>query len=944
MDPAQEVEQHMLAKTKPIIEAAAPGDSAIQKFYEGSNIFLTGGSGFIGKFIIEKLFRTCAISTIYVLIRSKKNLNPKDRLDKILKDPVDVIYYAAANVKFDMGLGEAVLTSVRGTREALRLGRACRKLRAYVHVSTAYSHATRSREGTTVYERFHESPAPPETVIQLAESKDHAKLEDLAQCWKRDWPNTYTLSKALADEVIRTMAGNLPVCIVKPSIVVSTYCEPTPGWVDTSCVFGPSGMMIGIGLGLMHTMLMDKDKLSDLVPADMVTNAIIAAAWEIARARPTTEPKIFTLSNTRNAVYWLIPKHQQYMARGDAAEQHWEQDELLYSGRDSDDSPILSYRHERYRRYAPYIREGKTEDRERRSTFSVLAKFFLFSTAMILFCVLLYIPVYNRANDQVPKPAVAGWSIHTNRDTKIYVQPENVTTIHEPKDVCPKRNRREKNKLFLLIVVCSSTVNFEQRLAIRETWGNYGSYVKLTRLFREAEERFKNLNTSLELERTDNTTSPERNKRDVAGYAQLLPQLTKVLQTNLLHSATEAPEERRFDDEKMLPEFDMNKVLGEQDDDLDYEYGGNIMKIPPRGYEDTPDLGRIVSLLRHIKTFPKTEPAEETPTQEAVSDPDYKLVFLLGLPPNENSTDLQDRIDAEAETYSDIIQEGFVDSYNNLTLKSIMMLKWVTNNCNESVRYILKTDDDMYINVPNLVSTLRRRAAAFDNGAKGAGAKEFLLLGDLICGARPVQDSKSKWYSPRYMYPGRVYPRYLSGTGYVLSAPAAHSLYAAALTTTYFHLEDIYITGMCAARALPRLVARDEAGFSYQPVRGAAACAARARISSHRVPPPRMRRVHRALLRPDTLSGCERQRLLQVRDECRIKAARTSSARPLRQTTLAIFAISVYPWCETGHVARPQWRSGGRPEARQAPLSDRAALQMSRRQRGRGASDIPLSF
>ncbi|XP_014362624.2 uncharacterized protein LOC106714171 isoform X1 [Papilio machaon] len=563
------------------------------------------------------------------------------------------------------------------------------------------------------------------------------------------------------------------------------------------------------------------------------------------------------------------------MARGDG--QHWEEDELLYSSRDSDDSPILSYRHEKYRRYSSHVREGKTEERERRSTFSVLAKFFLFSTAMILFCVLLYIPVYNKANDQVLKPAVAGWSINTNRDTKIYVQPENVTTIHEPKDICPKSNRKEKNKLFLLIFVCSSTSNFEQRVAIRETWGNYKNYLKISRIYHAVKEKYKNYNSSLdvETESTNVSVNLDRIQRDISGFGQLLPELAKALQRNIA-KATEPAEEKRFEDEKeddkMLPEFDMNKVLGDQDDDtdFDYEYDTNIMKIPPKGYEDSPDLGRIMSLLKHIKTFPKFEPELEKEN----NDPDFKLVFLLGLPPNDNNTDVQEKIETEVETYGDIIQEGFIDSYNNLTLKSIMMLKWVTNNCNESVRYILKTDDDMYINVPNLVSNLRSRAKTFDDNAKD-NSKEYLLIGDLICGARPVQDTKSKWYSPRYMYSGRVYPRYLSGTGYVLSAPAARALYAAALTTTYFHLEDIYITGMCALRSNPRVVARDEAGFSYAPVRApAAACAAHTRISAHRVPPPRMRALHRTLLQPLAVDRCERKQLAQVKQ--------ASSAGPTR--------------------------------------------------------------
>lgn len=55
-----------------------------------------------------------------------------------------------------------------------------------------------------------------------------------------------------------------------------------------------------------------------------------------------------------------------------------------------------------------------------------------------------------------------------------------------------------------------------------------------------------------------------------------------------------------------------------------------------------------------------------------------KIVFLIGQTLN-NET--QNKIYDESDTYRDLIQESFIDSYNNLTLKSIMMLKWVSNNC-----------------------------------------------------------------------------------------------------------------------------------------------------------------------------------------------------------------------------------------------------------------------
>lgn len=89
-------------------------------------------------------------------------------------------------------------------------------------------------------------------------------------------------------------------------------------------------------------------------------------------------------------------------------------------------------------------------------------------------------------------------------------------------------------------------------------------------------------------------------------------------------------------------------------------------------------------------------------------------------------------MEEESLHYSDIIQEGFVDSYNNLTLKSVMMLKWVVSNCH-SVWYIMKTDDDMFVNINNLVKLLKVRNMS------------NLLFGALICGARPIADTQNKW-------------------------------------------------------------------------------------------------------------------------------------------------------------------------------------------------------
>lgn len=61
----------------------------IQKFYAGANVLITGGTGFLGKLLIEKLLRSCPeLSTIYVLVRSKKGKEVHERVEELFEDAV----------------------------------------------------------------------------------------------------------------------------------------------------------------------------------------------------------------------------------------------------------------------------------------------------------------------------------------------------------------------------------------------------------------------------------------------------------------------------------------------------------------------------------------------------------------------------------------------------------------------------------------------------------------------------------------------------------------------------------------------------------------------------------------------------------------------------------------------------------------------------------------
>ncbi|XP_034252647.1 beta-1,3-galactosyltransferase 1-like [Thrips palmi] len=187
---------------------------------------------------------------------------------------------------------------------------------------------------------------------------------------------------------------------------------------------------------------------------------------------------------------------------------------------------------------------------------------------------------------------------------------------------------------------------------------------------------------------------------------------------------------------------------------------------------------------------------ESNRSNEVLEDPpkDVFVVFLLGDP--DNAT-LQSIVEEESRRYGDIVQEGFIDSYNNLTVKSVMLLKWVTQRCSNAL-YVMKTDDDTMVSLASLQSFLMLHQASI---AKPNSRKVPLLTGNLICGAKPILDSTDKWYMPRYIFSGRTYPNYLSGSGYVMSQEAVQALYDAAQRVSLIPLEDVYITGQCAVFA-----------------------------------------------------------------------------------------------------------------------------------------------
>ncbi|XP_066299986.1 uncharacterized protein [Branchiostoma lanceolatum] len=160
-----------------------------------------------------------------------------------------------------------------------------------------------------------------------------------------------------------------------------------------------------------------------------------------------------------------------------------------------------------------------------------------------------------------------------------------------------------------------------------------------------------------------------------------------------------------------------------------------------------------------------------------------KTLFAIGKP---NNIATQQALQQEDNIYHDIIQENFVDSYHNLTHKTIMCLKYAFKFCPKA-KYLLKTDDDTFVNVFNLVAYLKEL---------GKTKKERIVVGEVWREGKPIQEQRRKWTVPSAEYPRESYPKYPNGFAYVISNDITWQVYQASENIKNFFLEDVYI-GLC---------------------------------------------------------------------------------------------------------------------------------------------------
>jgi len=349
----------------------------------GKRFFVTGGTGFLGTALVERILRTIPDAEVVVLVRPGRRADASaratreilrndcfDRLREELGDrfddaagrltavagdvsrdgiglddegrrllaSCDVVVHSAATVSFDAPLDQAVEINLLGparVADVLASARAEAARAPRVHlvaVSTAYvagTHQGEACEELLSASRFSldvdwhaevdyarrlrqdlESESRRAEMLatfakkareELGAAGEHllaARAERLRDEWIKDrlvragtaraqslgWPDAYPFTKAMGERaLIETV--EVPLSIVRPSIIESSLAEPVPGWIRGFRMAEP--IIISFARGLLREFPGVPEGVIDVIPVDMVVSAILAVAAGPAPDEPT---------------------------------------------------------------------------------------------------------------------------------------------------------------------------------------------------------------------------------------------------------------------------------------------------------------------------------------------------------------------------------------------------------------------------------------------------------------------------------------------------------------------------------------------------------------------------------------------------------------------------------------------------------------------------------
>ncbi|XP_029362091.1 beta-1,3-galactosyltransferase 2-like isoform X1 [Echeneis naucrates] len=165
-----------------------------------------------------------------------------------------------------------------------------------------------------------------------------------------------------------------------------------------------------------------------------------------------------------------------------------------------------------------------------------------------------------------------------------------------------------------------------------------------------------------------------------------------------------------------------------------------------------------------------------------------ETLFILGLPGGADAEQQQEKLRRENQEHHDLIQSNFQDSYNNLTIKTMVMLEWLHAHCT-SASYVIKVDSDILLHTENLVKLL----------VDPRTPKQNFMTGLVWWHSPVLRNPLLKFFMPRYVIAEPEYPPYPLGMAYVMSLDLPGKILSVSLQIQPIYIEDAYL-GMCLKR------------------------------------------------------------------------------------------------------------------------------------------------
>lgn len=234
----------------------------------------------------------------------------------------------------------------------------------------------------------------------------------------------------------------------------------------------------------------------------------------------------------------------------------------------------------------------------------------------------------------------------------------------------------------------------------------------------------------------------------------------------------------------MTPDLSTKNDANTLIDLIDFEYLINQAACDDSNLNSDKPANVLILIHSAARNWHKRKVIRETWGQP---DSRARIFFLLGAV---KSSYKQKQLKDENDAFHDIIQGNFFDAYRNMTYKHTMALKWFVYNC-PTLKYLIKTDDDVFINTPALYKWLHT----------GLNDVRNLLFCYKVEEARVKRTYRSKWRVSTKEFASRYYPPYCPGFSIIYSNDVVHRLYQEAQQTPYFWIDDVHITGTLAQHA-----------------------------------------------------------------------------------------------------------------------------------------------